>query len=100
MDYADTVFKTIGGELLLSFEHETLNRFGIIPDDETDSFAEYSYCDTATPESVGSNLADILTRMKICGLGKEVGSENSLLHVRKNRLEAQSTFHKFSCAAV
>jgi len=74
MDYADTVFKTIGGELLVSFEHETLNRFGIIPDDETDSFAEYSYCDTATPESAGSNLAD--SHAFAAGISNGASNEN------------------------
>lgn len=58
MSYTETVYKTIGGELLVSFNYALMNQFGIIPDDETDTFPEYSYCDTATPESVGSNLAD------------------------------------------
>jgi hypothetical protein len=58
MDHTETVYKTVGGELLVSFDYEVLNQFGIIPNDETDSFPEYSYCDTATPESEGSNLSD------------------------------------------
>lgn len=58
IDHTQTVFTTVGGELLVSFNHTTMNNFGLIPANEADNSTEYAYCDTATPGAAGSNFKD------------------------------------------